>query len=371
MIIDLHVPTRVVFGRGRLAELGERTARLGGTALVVCGRTAARTTGLLDAATTVLAEAGVTTVVFDQVSPDPQSTQVDDAVAVAQRERCDVVIGLGGGSAIDAAKATAVGMRHGPVGPLIGTTVSGSDAVPVVAVPTTAGSGAEVTKGAIVTDTTRNLKSGIRGDILFPHTAIIDPRVLVTVPPEVAAETGFDAVCHAVEGYVARRSSVITRLYSVHALELLAAQLPRIVAGDTSEGVLDDLALAALLGGLNVANASSCLPHRLQQAMGSVPAVRVSHGRGLAAVYPEWTRRAYPFAREGFDAIASTLGSSDVHAALSGLMATIGVRAGLKDVGFTETDVDDLVGGVTGNTENDPMPGIDDELIRDIYLASF
>ena len=370
MIIDLHVPTRVLFGRGRLAELGRSSAQLGGTALVVCGRMAARATGLLAAATASLAEAGTKVVVFDRISPDPRSTDVDNAVAVALLEGCDVVVGLGGGSAIDAAKAVAIGMRHGPVGPLVGQTLTDGETVPVVAVPTTAGSGAEVTKAAIITDTTRNLKSGIRGEMIFPHTAIIDPQVLTTVPPEVAAETGFDAFCHAVEGYVARRANPVTRLYSVHALELLADRLPKVVAGDTGVGILDDLALAALLGGLNVANASTCLPHRMQQAMGSVPAVSISHGRGLAVVYPEWISRAYPFARERFDTIASVLGSTDVQLALSRLTATIGVRTRLRDVGYCDADVDVLVGGITGTTENDPIPEIDAELIRAIYQGS-
>ena len=176
MIINLDLPTRVVFGRGRLAELGRHTHPLGTSALLVCGRGAVHRHGILDAARKSLAEAGVTVTVFDGVRPEPTTAEADAAVAVAERAGCDVIVGIGGGSAIDTAKAVAAGLRLGPVGPLVGRTLEPfADPVPVVAVPTTAGSGAEVTRGAILTDPARGLKSGIRGDALFPRVALIDP----------------------------------------------------------------------------------------------------------------------------------------------------------------------------------------------------
>jgi len=371
VIIDLHNPTVVVFGRGRLAELGHHTRSYGGNALLVCGRTAMRAHGVLDAAMSACASAGVRVTVFDDVSADPLASEVDAAAEAARVSGCDVVIGLGGGSAIDAAKATAVGLRHGPAGPLVGTTVdSRADAVPVVAVPTTGGSGAEVTKGAIITDGERRLKSGIRGDDLFPRVAIIDPDLLRTVPAATAAAAGFDALAHAVEGYVARKSNAVTRVLAEQALDLLRGRLPRIATGALDDGAREDLALAALLGGLNVANASSCLPHRLQQAMGSVPGVRISHGNGLASVYPAWLDRAVPHAEDRFAVIAELLGGDDPGTAIGGLIAAAGAGGSLTSRGFTRADIDLLVRGVTGNTGNDPIPGVDDDLVRSIYEDS-
>ncbi len=163
------LPTRVVFGRGVLTQLGARVGEYGRRALLVCGRGAMRRHGVLDAVVGALHAAGITVTLFDGVSANPTSAEADRAVTLAVEHRCDVVIGLGGGSAIDAAKAAAVGVERGPVGPLVGTTLEASDgALPLVAVPTTAGSGSEVTKGATVTDVTRCLKAGIRGPDLFP-----------------------------------------------------------------------------------------------------------------------------------------------------------------------------------------------------------
>jgi alcohol dehydrogenase class IV len=371
MIIDLHNPTHVVFGRGRLAELGGQTAELGGRALIVCGRNAMRRHGVLRTAITALESAKVSVTVSDNVSEDPLADEVDAAVEIARRDHCDVIVGLGGGSAIDAAKAVAVGLQHGPLGPLVGRTLPATGrTTPVIAVPTTAGSGAEVTKGAIITDQSRALKSGIRGDDLFPRVAIIDPDLLLTVPTGVAAAAGFDALAHAVEGYVARKANPVTRALAEQALEILGRRLPEVPGGTDDPALREDLSLAALLGGVNVANASTCLPHRLQQAMGSVPGVRISHGRGLATVYPAWLRHATPHAEQEFATVAGLLKSASVTDAISGLLTTTGTAASLQDHGFRPSDIDVLVGGVTGNTGNDPIPGIDENLIRALYEES-
>lgn len=376
MIIDLHVPTTVVFGAGRLAELGGHAARYGGRVLLVCGRSAARRHGLLAAASAELERAGLVVTVSDNISAEPLASEVDAAVGAAARARCDVVVALGGGSAIDAGKAVAVGMRAGPVGPLVGTTLPATgnaatgNAVPVIAVPTIAGSGAEVTKGAIITDDARSLKSGIRGEDLFPRVAIIDPDLTGTVPAAVAVASGFDALTHAVEGYVARKANPVTRSLAEQALEVLGRSLPRLAAGANDAVLREDLALASLLGGINVANASTCLPHRLQQAMGSVPRVPISHGRGLAAVYPAWLRRAEPHAEAAFTTVAQVLGAESAVTAVTGLLGTTAVGASLRSHGFRPGDVDTLVGGVTGNTGNDPIPGIDDDLIRSLFEES-
>ncbi|WP_053721013.1 iron-containing alcohol dehydrogenase [Saccharothrix sp. NRRL B-16348] len=373
MIFDVSLPTAVVFGAGRFAELGARTRALGGRALLVCGRSAAREHGLLAAAASSLAGAGVAVTVFDQVSEGPMDTEVDAAVGAGLAASCDVVVGLGGGSAIDAAKAAAVGLRAGPVGPLVGAPALDRDprAVPVVAVPTVAGSGAEVTKGAIITDTSRRLRAGIRGDDLFPRVALVDPDLLVTVPAHVAVASGFDAFTHLVEGCVARRSDDAVRWAAERALPLLVRRLPEIAAGALGAEQRADLALASLLGGFAVANAGTCLPHRLQQAMGSVPRVRVSHGRGLALLYPAWLAHATVHAGERFAAVARLMGVDDVADGVDRLTTAIGVGAPPDSFGFTSDDLPALVGGVTGNVDNDPIPNVGETVIRDIYLAAF
>ncbi|MFF7591311.1 iron-containing alcohol dehydrogenase [Kitasatospora purpeofusca] len=368
---DLPVPTRVVLGRGVLDRLGPLAAPLGGHALLVCGRTAMRRTGILDRALGSLTAAGLAVTVFDRISANPRSDEIDEALALARASGCDLVVGLGGGSAIDAAKAVAVAGDADTVRELIGRTLPRSaGALPVVAVPTTAGSGSEVTQGAIVTDVVRGFKSGIRGEDVAPRIALVDPDLTDRLPAAVALESGFDALAHAVEGAVAKRATARSRAYSHRALALLRDHLPGLARGAATPEAREAMALAALLGGVNVTTVSTCLPHRLQQAMGAVAGNPLSHGRGLALLYPAWLRSARPFADEAFDAIGDTLGHRDAATAVDALLVSTGLGTSLTEQGYTERDIDTFVAGLSGNLENDPHPEVDTGLVRSLYRAS-
>ncbi|OAB55250.1 iron-containing alcohol dehydrogenase [Phormidium willei BDU 130791] len=372
MNFDYSTPTRIVFGRGRLPELGELTAQHGRRCLLVTGRRAMRAAGHLQRAVASLQSAGVETFVFDDISRNPRSDEVDAGAKLANGLGIDVIAGLGGGSAIDAAKAIAAGAMHGPCGPLVGQTlVSHPKARPIVAVPTTAGTGSEVTKGAIILDVERKFKSGIRGEDLFPKVALVDSELTEGAPPEVAVETAFDALTHAIESYLARMSNPISRALSREAIILLQHGLPRVAAGTVDHSVRDRLAMAALIGGLNVATASSCLPHRLQQSMGSITRVDLSHARGLAIIYPAWLRRVAIAAPDAFAEIATLLGAKDGVARLAELIDEVGMSARLSQVGYREEDIQCLVENVSGNLENDPIPDIGKPTIRAIYEEVF
>ncbi|MGW6917084.1 iron-containing alcohol dehydrogenase [Kitasatospora sp. NPDC054939] len=367
----LPIPTRVVLGRGTLDRLGPLTAPLGGHALLVCGRTAMRRHGILDRAVGSLAAAGLAVTVFDRISANPRSDEIDEALGVARAAGCDVVVGLGGGSAIDAAKAVAVAADADTVRELIGRTLpDGAAALPIVAVPTTAGSGSEVTQGAIVTDTVRVFKSGIRGAAVAPRIAIVDPDLGEPLPVAVALESGFDALAHAVEGAVARRATEQSRAYAHRALGLIREHLPRLARGEATPESREAMALAALLGGVNVTTVSTCLPHRLQQAMGAVPGNALSHGRGLALLYPTWIRSAGEFAAEAFGGVAEALHHRDAATAVGALLADTGLGTTLTAQGYTERDIDTFVAGLSGNLDNDPHPTVDTDLVRGLYRAS-
>ena len=372
MDFDLHIPTRVVFEAGAIDRVGSLVRPYGTRALLVTGRTSARAHGYRDRAVASLESAGVGVRVFDRISANPRSDEVDEAAAQARLAGCDVIVGLGGGSAIDAAKGIAVAaVSGGTVRDAIGTTLEPDRPVlPVVAVPTTAGSGSEVTKGAIITDTARGFRSGVRGDALFPRVAVVDPDLITSVPASVLAETAFDAFAHAVEGCVAVRATAISRALSHQAIDLIARHLPAMLRGEDNPVTREGLCLAALLGGVNVATVSTCLPHRLQQAMGSVRGLDISHGRGLAAVYPSWLRHTAPMSADAFQEIAGRLGGATVHDAVDGLLAEAGLTVRLREWGVTEKDLDTLVGGVSGNLGNDPAADIDGLYLRTIYAES-
>ncbi|MET8979491.1 iron-containing alcohol dehydrogenase [Streptomyces sp. NPDC004539] len=369
MHFDLDIPTRIVFGAGTLDRLGPLTRELGGRPLLVTGRSAGRRYGYLERALASLDDA----VHFDGVSPNPTCAEVDQAARVARDHGCDVVVGLGGGSPLDAAKSVAAVLGTGrPATELIGTTLSPADPVaPIVAVPTTAGSGSEVTKGAIVTDTARRFRSGIRGDALTPRIAVIDPELTATVPHHVRTETAFDAFAHAVEGFVARRSDPLSQSLAVRALGLITEHADSLVKREDSPASREAFALAALLGGINVARASTCLPHRLQQAMGALPDLGISHGRGLAVVYPAWLRHTERYAPDDFGRLARALGTSSVGEAVGEFLDRAGLASRLRDHGVTRPDLGLLLDGVSGNLDNDPRPGVDAEYLRTLYEESY
>lgn len=368
---DYGNPTEIVFGDGAVARIGACGARLGRRALLVCGRTAMRRHGILDRVIRSLRDADVEVVVFDDVSPDPRSDEVEAALDLCRGEGCDLLVGLGGGSALDAAKAASVAIALPAVADAIGATLDHDEAsLPVLAIPTTAGSGAEVTRGAIVTDVVKGFKAGIRGPDVFPDIAVVDPGLSASMPFEVAAETGFDALTHAVETYVARRANPLTEIVSERALRLLGPALARLGAGRIDAELRARLSLAALYGGLAVAAAGTCLPHRLQQATGSVPGFHLSHGRGLAALYPAWLRAAYPYAPGRFDRVAELLGCADVAVAGEAAIEELGLGGGLRAHDFPAAGVERCLDGVSGNVDNDPIDAIDRDLMRRIYTES-
>jgi len=371
MRFDHLSPTRIVFGAGMLETAGVAAATLGTRPLVICGQSARRS-GALDRLLAMLRASGLDASVHDGVTPDPGSDDIDAVLAIARRTERDVLVGLGGGSALDTAKAASVGIDYESVRELVGTTLpTGSRGLPVLAIPTTTGSGAEVTKGAIVSDRVRRLKSGIRGDAIFPKIAIVDPELARTLPPDVAAETAFDAFTHAVESYVARRATPITDAIAEKSLDLLAPALRALARGRWDEQVREDLALAALLGGINVANASTCLPHRMQQAMGSVTRVSVSHGRGLALLYPAWLERVEPFATERLARVARALQSPDVHEGVRETLGALGLATTLRDCGFEDGDIAAFAQGLSGNMDNDPIPSADVRIARELFHRAF
>jgi alcohol dehydrogenase len=364
-------PTRVIFGRDRLSELGALTRPLGVRALLVCGRTAMRRHGVLDRACRSLQLAGVDVHVFDGVSRNPCCEEVQAAITLARQQRSEVIVALGGGSAIDTAKAAGAAIRLDSVAALVGTTLPDEQqALPVIAVPTTAGTGAEVTRGAIITDRARCLKSGIRGRTVFPSLALIDSRLSSTTPREVALETAFDALTHAVEGYLARQASPLTDILAERALGLTAPGLRGLAAGEDTPELWDRLALGALLGGLTVATASTCLPHRLQQAMGGISHIELAHGRGLAALYPPWVERANAFAEERFARIAQLIGAASAAEGILDLLERGGLRQGLHASGYQLADIDVFLANVTGNVDNDPIDVVGPPLMRAIYAEA-
>lgn len=370
MLFEHFLPTNIVFGRGRLKELGDLSRKLGSKAILICGRSAAQENGSLSKVLELLRACSIEVVIYDQIISNPSSDRIDEAITLAKQHDSEFVIGLGGGSALDAAKAVAL-LPTGSIRDLIGKTLpSSSYALPLIAIPTLFGSGSEVTKSAIIRDPILRFKSGIRGEALFPKITLVDSDLISSVPIQILRESVFDALTHAIETLVARKSNPISQMVSEKALELISDLLPKLTIGERSPAIDDTLALVSLLGGINVANCGTCFPHRLEQAMASLYRIPISHGQGLAIVYKSWLLNAYPYAKDRFDRIFTFFSGKNIHHAIGGIIEQFFLNRTLRDVGFNQNDIPQIIGNISGATTNDPIEGSHAEWFNKILIES-
>ena len=373
MKFNYYMPTKVFFGCGEFDNVGASVAQWGTKALIVSGRRAMSALGYRERLERMLLTAGMMTAVFDEVSADPRTSEVNECVVRYRQWRPDVIIALGGGSAMDAAKAVALGIT---VGEAVEPYLAGQKAVPAVdipliAIPTTAGTGSETNRAAILTDQAAGYKGSFRHDSLFPRMAIIDPLLTLSLPPLVTRETGFDVFAHAVETEISRAASnPLVSLYSGEAIRLVGAALPEAVARGANREARTALAYAAMLMGANLANSSTCLPHRLQYPVAI--ATGTSHGAGLMALFRSWLEISYEFSTEKFDRIGCLLSGQSVTGKIAVLrvyddfIRRCGEPLRLRDLGITQADIAGLAERVSGSLDNDPAAKSPD-IITKIY----
>ncbi len=372
MNFQFHSPTKIIFGSGSLETIGVNCKTYGDRVLIVSGKNSMKKYNHLKIVTDSLKKEKIFFEIFNNISPDAKSHEINEGIALSKKFGAKFIIGLGGGSSIDAAKAVAVGQSFSKIEEIIGKTIN-DDVVslPIVAVPSTSGTGSEVSKGSIVTDSKKNFKSGIRGEKIFPKLAIIDPNLSLSMPENLALETGFDAFTHLLESYLARKSTRLSQIYSEFGLELIFKNLPKIIDKPNDIKIRANISLGALIGGINVANASTCLPHRLQQAMGSVPEIHHPHARGLACLYPSWLKEVFPETKKKFEKLREVLKvSDDGYDFIIKFMEKIKVNNRLKDYGVKESYINIFVKNISGNVENDPIKEINETLIKRIYTNS-
>jgi alcohol dehydrogenase class IV len=283
-------PTQIHFGCGRISEAGEVVGRYGQRCLLVTGRQLG-STPLIEKVKKNLKEAGVAVAHFDGVVPNPTTECINAGAEAAIAHHADVVLGLGGGSSMDAAKAIAVEATHeGTAWDYLFYKKPPTDkTLPIVSVSTTSGTGSQVTQVAVITNTANRDKSAIYNPNVYPKAAIVDPELMVTLPRAVTASTGFDAFCHAFESYLHPNRSVYIDMLAIESMRLVKENLPLALADGADLEARSGLAWADTLAGLCIANAGVTMPHGIGMAIsGRYP--HVAHGVSLAVTYPAFTR---------------------------------------------------------------------------------
>ena len=289
MNFTYYIPTRILFGAGLVNELHTQPLPGRKALIVTTAGQSIKQFGYLDKVEKQLEKAGISSVLFDKILPNPVKKHVMEGAALAKSEGCDFIIGLGGGSSIDSAKSIAVmATNDGDYWDYIagGTgkaRVPANKPLPVVAITTTAGTGTEADPWTVVTKEETNEKIGFGYDDTFPVLSIVDPELMATVPPALTAYQGFDALFHSTEGYIANCANPISEALSIKAIELIGKNLPAAVADGRDMKAREGMAAANTLSGM-VESTSSCLSeHSLEHAL-SAYHPDLPHGAGLIMI---------------------------------------------------------------------------------------
>jgi alcohol dehydrogenase len=363
-----HSAGQILFGRHAVRELSRVLDRLNAKRIFVLTDRILENVGIVEqvvAAASQQSKAGRDVVVFNGGEPEPSLKMIRDGVATAREVRPDLIIGLGGGSNMDAAKLAAILLAHGG-DPLdyIGEDKVPGPVLPLVCIPTTSGTGSEVSQAAVFTNTDAQVKVSCLSQYLRPNVAIVDPMLTLSCPPKVTADSGIDALTHAIEAYTAidnanyplpdgetsvyQGKNFFADTMAEKAIELVSEYLVRAVKDGNDLEAREQMALAATLGGLAFSNAGVALVHAMEYPVGA--AVHVSHGAGNGLLLPFVMRYNLSSNEAAFAEIAyrmdvATPGASDSETAEAAIRAIetlrteIGIPTRLRDLGVNENQL--------------------------------
>ena len=305
-----RAPRRIVTGRGCASEVGAPAVEAGITATLLVTDPNVRATGAADRVRESLAAAGIASLIYDGVATEPVLEYVEAALTALRDGRCDGVIAVGGGSAIDTGKAVAaLATNGGSLAEYQGIDRFKLPALPLIALPTTAGTGSEVTRVTVVTDQQRDVKMMLMAEALLPYAAVDDPLLTVTAPPGPTAAAGVDALTHAIEAYVSRRAQPLTDVLALDAIAVIARSLPGAWANGKDLEARDRMMWAQLQAGLAFSNSSVALVHGMARPLGAH--FHVPHGLANAMLLPAVMRFSVPAAVTRYAAIARALGVAE------------------------------------------------------------
>jgi alcohol dehydrogenase class IV len=356
--------------------VSEEVARLGQRALLVTGRSAMKRAGVQDRVVGLLQAGGLEVCIYDQVESDPSCATVDRGAARAREEGCDVVVGLGGGSSMDAARAiAAMAVAEGSIlDYLRGKPIAGPG-LPLVNIASTSGTASEITPVAVVLDEERQLKFGVKSPFWFAKVAITDPELTLSMPPQLTAATGMDALTHAVESYLSTGATPPSEALALKAIGLVSSHLKRAYEDGANREAREGMALGSMIAGMAFANSGLGLVHGLVHPIGA--RFSVPHGVACGRLLPH-------VMRYNRDAVKAKM--ADVAAALSGradatadeaissvekLLFSLDIPSGIGDLPIPSEQMPALArdGLLSGAVKTNPRPVSEEEALQVLERA--
>ena len=376
----------LVMGSGSVSQVGTEVTKLRAKKALIITDQIIVQTGLVEKILTPLKAADIEVDVIDEVVPEPPFEVLEAMAAKIKESSYDIFIGVGGGSSLDVTKVLAVMMTNEEdVRTMVGIDNIKNPGLPFILIPTTAGTGSEVTYNAIFTDTRDKVKKGIVSTYLLPNIAIIDTELTLTVPPAVTAATGMDALVHAVESYTAQRADELTDGIALQAIKLISRSLRTAVHSGKNIKAREDMAMGSLLAGISLGNAGVGAVHALAYPLGGK--FKVPHGVANSLLLPYVMKYNVVANLEKFAEVAKAMGENveglspreaaeKAVTAMAKLAEDIGIPSSIRDVGVTEEDIALLteeaskIDRLLGNNPRTLTPKNIEAIYRDAYFAN-
>lgn len=302
------IPETILSGNGSMNQIGSYAGSFGKKCLIVCGKSTVRN-GLHNRLDLLLTEHNISCAVFDGISGEPTDVMITEGLEKYRSEECDFLIGVGGGSSIDAMKAIAMtAVYDGRLSDYIGVEID-STLPNMIAVPTTAGTGSEATQFTIITDTETGVKMLLKGRSLMPKLAVVDPELTVTSPKGVTVSTGLDALTHAIEAYTSRKAQPLSDTLAISAVKRIFQYLPLVIQNGDDHDARAQMSIAALEAGIAFNNSSVTLVHGMSRPIGAL--FHVPHGISNAMLLNVCLDFAKPGAVSRFADLGRAIGAAD------------------------------------------------------------
>ncbi len=346
---NFYLGTDIIFGPGSVNQLPEQIDKLKAKTVLLVTDKCLVQSEIFIVIKNILDKASIKWSLYSEVEPDPTIELIDRGAAFYKEKQCELVIGFGGGSSIDTAKGIAVLQTNkGSIADYFGRGKIKKEIIPVIAIPTTAGTGSEVSMMVGVTDQVARTKNGIHSKTLLPRVAILDIQFLSTLPARIAAETAMDALSHLIESYVSKGANLMTDLFAIEGIRRCGKSLMPFVANRSNTVAAEDMSLAAMLGGIVISYARTGGAHTITRPIST----GASHGLSTGLVLPfvmEYNYISNPFK---FAEIARALGetttgnlltdSQKAASAVRQILKALGLPIRLRDIGIKEGEIPSL-----------------------------
>ena len=370
---------RIVAGPDSIEQIAEIVKDYGASRVLIISDKGVARAGLIERPKALLEAAGIAVTILDDTPPEPEVEQANAIFSAAKNASCDMVVGVGGGSAMDVAKLIAVLLNNDvTLRELLNKAPIARRGLPTLMIPTTAGTGSETTPNSIVLVPEDELKVGIVSPKLMPDCVILDPKMTLGLPPAITASTGMDALCHAIECYTSKKGNPFSEMIALKAISLISRSIRRAFDTGTDIDARHDMLLGAMYGGMCIATSSTTAVHALAYPLGGK--YRIAHGVSNAILLPFVMRFNAIGNEDKFRDVAVAMGldvdpadsktaTEKFIEAIFELNRDLQIPSDLKRWNITEADLETLVEGaakVTRLLDNNPRP-MDKDDIRDIY----